>query len=238
VTDISGASLREVQITWRAQSPRPFSPDQVALLRTAGRPTTWNRGSFLLTEGERAGDAFLIERGKVKISVVSDSGYTTLLAFRGPGELLGELSALDSRARSATATAMSAVQATRIPAAGFRRLLEQHGALTLAVLNSIVGRLRESDRRRAEFGGHSAGRRVAQVLAELAERHGQPPAGPGAAKVVAITQQELASAAGTSRESVVRSLREMHRDGLIKTSRGKVIVLDPNLLAAAVNNQS
>ena len=178
--------------------------------------------------------AFLIEQGRVKVTVSSRRGFTTLLAIRGPGELIGELSALDGEMRSGTATTLSDVRAVEIRADRFRMLLERHGDLALAVLNSVVGRLRDSDRRRAEFGGQSTKRRVASVLVEMAERYGASKPGAAAAKVIAVTQQELANASGTSRESVVRSLRDLHGAGLVETGRGKVIVLDPASLAELV----
>ena len=215
--------------------PGHLRGDQTMLLRAAGHPASWPRGSVLVREGEDSGSTFLIERGQVKVTVSSRTGYTTLLAIRGPGELVGELSALDSCRRSATVTAVSAVQAIVIPAVRFRDLLESHSELALAVLKSVVGRLRDSDRRRAEYGGHNARTRVAYLLVEMAERHGIASPQTETAKVIAVTQQELAGAAGTSRESVVRSLRELHRDGLVETLRGKVIVLDPNLLAESVH---
>jgi CRP/FNR family transcriptional regulator, cyclic AMP receptor protein len=211
-----------------------FGADQILLLRAVGHPASWSRGSVLMTEGENSAGVLLIERGQVKVTVSSRSGYTTLLAIRGPGELIGELSALDGQRRSGTVTALSEVHATVIPAPSFRSLLEGHGELALAVLKLFVGRLRESDRRRAEFGGHDSRTRVVYVLVEMAERYGAAVSESGPAKVVTVTQQELANASGTSRESVVRSLRELHRDGLVETRRGKVIVLDPKSLADSV----
>jgi CRP-like cAMP-binding protein len=213
----------------------PLEAAQISLLRAAGHLASWPRGWVLVSEGEKSGSVFLIERGQVKVTVSSRRGYTTLLAIRGPGELIGELSALDMQRRSGTVTALTAVQAAVIPAASFRSLLQSHGELALAVLQSFVGRLRESDRRRAEFGGHNARARVVHVLVEMAERYGTASPETGTAKIVAVTQQELASAAGTSRESVVRCLRELHRDSLVETLRGKVIVLDPNLLAESAH---
>ena len=162
----------------------------------------------------------LIERGLVKITTESYRGYTTVLAVRGPGELIGELSTIDGQVRSATAIAMTAVQAIVIPADRFHALLEENGAFTLTVLSLVVGRLRDSDRTRAEFGAQSASERVARVLLDLAQRHGLRVRGNEASRIVAVTQQELAGVAGTSRESVVRALRDLGRAGLIVTSRG------------------
>jgi CRP-like cAMP-binding protein len=232
VTEVSGRQLPLQPIQRPGQAL--FGNDQIELLRAAGRSVTFKRGEILLTEGAHSGRTFLIEQGQVKVTASSLNGYTTLLAFRGPGELIGELSALDNGTRSGTATAISGVEAIAIPAAHFRSLLAEHGELALAVLKSVIARLRDSDRRRAEFGSHSTRARVASLLVELVDNLDTPE--PRAAKVIVVTQQELAGAVGTSRESVVRSLRELRRDGLVETSRGKVTVLDRDLLAGSIGS--
>jgi CRP/FNR family transcriptional regulator, cyclic AMP receptor protein len=209
-----------------ARTPWRFSSQHLALLRAAGRVGIWRRGAVLLREAETSDGAMLIERGLVKITTESYHGYTTVLALRGPGELIGELSTIDGQARSASAVAMTAVQAIVISVERFHRLLENNGEFTLAVLCLVVSRLRDSDRTRAEFGAQSASERVARVLLDLAQRHGLPVRGSDTSRVVAVTQQELAGVAGTSRESVVRALRELGRTGLIATSRGKLTIPD------------
>jgi CRP/FNR family transcriptional regulator, cyclic AMP receptor protein len=208
----------------------------VALLRAAGRVGIWRRGAVLLREGETADRTLLIERGQVKITAESYHGYTTVLAVRGSGELIGELSTIDGQTRSATATAMSAVQAVVISADRFRHLLENNGSFAFAVLCLVVGRLRDSDRMRAEFGAQSAGERVARVLFDLAQRHGLRVRGNDASRIVAVTQQELAGAAGASRESVVRALRDLNRAGLIRTSRGRLTIPDMGELGRSLRS--
>jgi CRP-like cAMP-binding protein len=125
---------------------------------------------------------------------------------------------------------MREVAGVSVPAGRFLRLLEEHGALALAVLRSVTVRLRDSDRLRAEHGAYSAGVRVARVLLDIALRHGVPAGEPPGALAVMVNQQELAGAAGTSRESVVRTLRLLHRDGLVVPARGQLLVTDPERL--------
>jgi CRP/FNR family transcriptional regulator, cyclic AMP receptor protein len=203
-----------------------LSIEHVELLRAAGRVEIWRRGGALLREGEAGERVLFIQRGLVKITAESSRGYTTVLAVRGPGELIGELSAIDGQSRSATATAMNAVQCIVVSAGRFRRLLEDNGSFALALLLLIVGRLRDSDRTRAEFGAQSASERVARAVVTLAQQHGLVIPGRDGSRILTVTQAELAGAAGTSRESVVRALRGMGRAGLIETSRGKLIVPD------------
>ncbi len=205
----------------------PFTPEELTLLEDSGRARTWERGEVLMFEGDRADDVVLITDGLVRITKDSENGYTSVLAVRGPDDLLGELSCLDGGARSATATATSPGSGVTITADRFRALLTEHGSLALAVLRGVTARLRDSDLIRAEHGAYPSGVRVARALVAMARRHGVPTPEPPGAVVVLTNQRELAGAAGTSRESVARALRAMHRDGLIVPGRGRTLVTDP-----------
>lgn len=168
----------------------------------------------------------LVLSGLAKVTAESDNGYTSVLALRGPGELVGELSCLDGSRRSATVTALERIEGVQLGKETFLRLLRDNAALTLAVLCSVVTRLRDSDSMRTEQGARSSRSLLARVLLDTAVRHGVPVDDPRGALVVRMNQQELAGAAGVSRESVVRSLRAMQEAGLVTTSRGRTCVLD------------
>ncbi|WP_405017871.1 Crp/Fnr family transcriptional regulator [Kitasatospora sp. NBC_00070] len=207
-----------------------MSPTWIKVLRAAGSVHIWRRGTVLMREGEPADRVLLLERGLVKITSESATGYTSLLALRGPGELVGELSCVDGGPRSATATAMGSVAGVAVPVARFEALLGQQDGLALAVLRMVAWRLRDADGQRGDFGARSASVRTALALARLAGRYGTPVPGAPAgspARRLAVTQQELAGAAGSSRESVVRVLRQLGEAGLVVTSRGMVLVVDP-----------
>ncbi|MFF8966038.1 Crp/Fnr family transcriptional regulator [Streptomyces globisporus] len=196
------------------------------VLRSAGRSRTWPTGTVLFLKGDAPDRLALITEGRVKITADARSGYTSLLSLRGPGELVGEMACLDRRTRSATAVTVTPVRGTVITAARFLGLLEQDHGLALSVLRSIVARLRHADALRADQGALSAGTRVARVLLDLALRHGTEAGAEDHACVVPVSQADLAGAAGTSRESVVRALRELQRDGVVTTSRGRIVVHD------------
>ncbi|MEU5342037.1 MULTISPECIES: Crp/Fnr family transcriptional regulator [unclassified Streptomyces] len=228
----------------------PFTGEELRHIRDAGRRRDWERGEPLMHEGSPPDNVVLIEDGLVKITTETPNGYTSVLAIRGPGELLGELSCVDGGLRSATATALRNGRGVVVTAERFRQLLAQRGPLALAVLRSVAGRLRQSDRQRGEYGAYPAGTRIARVLADLAIRHGEPVPGPGpgpgpgpsgagadAGSVsgpvsvsVRITQRELAGAAGTSRESVARTVRALQQDGLVSVGRGRVVMRDARAL--------
>lgn len=197
----------------------------MADLASRGRLRRFPRGRTLLNEGERADRVALVRRGRVKISSLSDSGDEFLLAVRGPGDLLGEMSAIDGDPPSATVTALEPVEALIVPAAEFKAFLESNASIALHLLTMLSRRLRYADRKRFEFGAFDTLGRVASRLLELVEEFGEPHT-LGTRISLPLTQRELAGWIGSSREAVSKALRALRGLGLIETGRGTIIVLD------------
>ncbi len=212
-----------------------FSEKHIEALRKSGFRKTWPKGTILIREGERAESVIFLEKGLVKTTAQAPNGYTSLLAIRGAGELIGEVSCLDGRRRSATVTAIQDVAGIAITAERFLTLLNSDSELSFAVMRTISTRLRHSDGQRVASGAHTAGIRVARVLLDLVLQYGEPASDWGADVLqVNVTQAELAGAAGTSRESVVRALRELTRRELVATGRKRIVVLNVRKLHAYV----
>jgi CRP/FNR family cyclic AMP-dependent transcriptional regulator len=207
--------------------------DLVAL----GRTIRLRSGATALIEGQVSSRVLLILEGHVRAWSSSPDGREVLLAIRRPGDLVGEFSALDGEPHSATVSAMDDVQAVAIPASAFREFLRTHSDAALAVLELVTERLRDADRKRAEFGSMDTTGRVAARLVELAERHGAAPAegegeGQGVRIELRLSQEELATWASASREAVSRALRTFRERGWIATRRRALTVLDLEALRA------
>jgi CRP/FNR family transcriptional regulator, cyclic AMP receptor protein len=177
-------------------------------------------------------DVFVLRSGRVKVSAVASSGRQVLLAFRGPGDLVGELSALDERPRSASIVALEPVEALVLTHEQFRALFGQHPAASFALLRVLSDRLRDADLKRLQFAGYTAMGRVAFCLLELCDRFGQAEAD-AVDILLPISQEELAGWAGSSLESVGRSLQTMRGLGWIETRRRAIRVLDREALRRA-----
>jgi CRP-like cAMP-binding protein len=148
----------------------------------------------------------------------------------GPGELVGELSSVDGRPRSATAVAIESIDARVISGAEFRDFLGSHAGAAVALLASICRRLRASDRRQVEFVALDSVGRVARRLVEMAEQYGVAEPG-GVVRIdVPITQDDLAGWTDSSREAVVKALHWLRGRGWIETGRRSVRVLDISAL--------
>lgn len=202
----------------------------VALLRAQGRPRRFRTGATLFHEGDHSDWIGLVVKGRVKVSCYGADGRERLVAVVGPGELLGELSAIDGEPRSATATALDPLDVSVLTAEEFVALLEQHPTATLGILRSVIGRLRDSDKRRIEFGALDTVGRVGRLIIELAERYGEE--ADGVIRIrLPLSQEELAGWAGASREAVVKALRQLRARGWIETGRREISVLDLPALA-------
>ena len=202
-----------------------LDPATVEGLRAAGTRRRYPRGATLLNEGDIAGRVMIVEAGRVKISSLSPEGRETVLAVRGPGQLLGELSVIDGKPVSASASALDDVEVTSIPAQGFLELMGRDGRAALGLIRILTERLRDADLKRGEFGSLDAVTRVARRLVEMAERFGSE--SPAGVRIdLPLSQEEIAGWTGSSRESVAKALQALRGRGLIETHRKGITILD------------
>ena len=196
------------------------------VLLSAGHPRHYRAGESIFSMGDSGRFVALILEGRVKVFAPSTRGTETVLSLRGPGDLVGELSAIedDPPARMATVVALDAVVCRVVRAGEFRSLVAERPAVALELLRTIAARLRTSDRRRVEFGAYGTTDRVARLLVDLAAE-GTPSEG-GVVLPRGLTQDDIAGMVGASRESVARALATLRTLGFVSTGRRQVAVLD------------
>jgi CRP/FNR family transcriptional regulator, cyclic AMP receptor protein len=202
-----------------------LSPNELGSLRALGRRRRWPRGATIFNEGHRSEWVAIITSGRTKVSYYTDEGDEVVLAIRGPGTLLGELSAIDGEPPSATVTALEPTETILISVKDFTRFLESHPGAATLMLRVLAHRLRDADRKRIEFGSYDTLSRVARRLVELADRFGQQ-TDSGVLIDLPMTQEELAGWTGSSREAVSKSLRTLRDRGWVETHRRSMTVLD------------
>jgi CRP/FNR family cyclic AMP-dependent transcriptional regulator len=199
-----------------------------------GRRTRLRPGAVLFSEGDVSNRVVLLLSGRVKVSTLSEGGEETVLGFRGAGDMLGELSAIDGKEHVASVTVVEPGEAMVVRAEQFIAALEVVPGLSLVLLRSIVGRLRDADQTRSEFTALDVVGRVAHRLVELADEYGKPE-GAGIRIGLPISQRELAGWVGASREAVNKALQELQRHGFIAIGRRHITVLDRDGLRRRVS---
>ncbi|MTD44081.1 cyclic nucleotide-binding domain-containing protein [Conexibacter sp. W3-3-2] len=123
------------------------------LVREHGRAVEAPAGERMLTQHEEADAVIVLLAGAVRITAQSPGGKEMLLGLRGPGELLGELAALDGQPRAGSAEAFADVRALALSGTVFRRLVQERPGISRAVLVTLATRLRDADAKRLEHVG-------------------------------------------------------------------------------------
>ena len=123
-----------------------LDPGDRSALTQRGRQRRWPAGASLFLEGESCSTVVIVVSGRVKVFSLTEQGEEIVLAVRGPGALLGELSAVDGAPRGASVAALEPVVALVVPIKAFIDFLRQHGQAAIVLLQMVTARLRDSDR--------------------------------------------------------------------------------------------
>jgi CRP/FNR family transcriptional regulator, cyclic AMP receptor protein len=198
----------------------------LSAIRAQGTPRRYKRGAALFLEGEIADRVFLVESGWVTLRTSGPEGDEMILGLRGPGQVVGEMSALDGAPRSATAIAVDDVETTVIAASSLSALIDSDAAIAGDLLRMLAQRLRDAGSDRFEFMALDALARVARRLLDLADRFGSPDDDGGTRVELPLSQEELASWIGASREATVKALRTLREIGAVTTGRRVVTIVD------------
>jgi CRP-like cAMP-binding protein len=203
-------------------------------LQRRGMIRRFARGQALLHQGQIPDRVLLLRSGRVKVYSTTASGKDVVLAVRGPGELVGELSALDEEPRSASIVAVEPVEAVVLSLGDFRGFLIEHPAAALALLGMLSRRLRDADAKRIEYVAFNTMGRVALRIVEMTERFGEAK-GDAIDLELPLSQEELAGWTGSSLESVGRALQTMRGLGWLETRRRQIRVLNLEAIRRAAD---
>jgi CRP/FNR family transcriptional regulator, cyclic AMP receptor protein len=183
------------------------------------------RGQPILREGAAGDDVIVVLEGRVKLVALGAEDREVVLAMRGPGDLIGEMAALGGQRRTATAIAVDNVDIGSLRSHELRAFLAEHPDVAMVVIRMLVHRLTEADSDRVDLATQDSIGRVAKRLLELATDHGIRTE-EGTRIELSLTQDELASWTGATRETVSRALRLMRRLGWIATDQRAITVID------------
>jgi CRP/FNR family transcriptional regulator, cyclic AMP receptor protein len=197
------------------------------VLRTAVR-RRYRDGDTLFHQADPGDTVHLLDRGHVALRIVNLRGVTLTLDILGPGSTFGEQTLVDRDARrTASAVAVGAVETLMIHRDEFARLLERHPAVTTVLVEMLAAQVRRTSDMLLDAHSMGAEDRVVKQLRRLAIEFRD-----GDTATLPITQEELASLAGTTRPTANRALQALVNDGLVRLGRGRIVVQDVVRLGA------
>jgi CRP/FNR family transcriptional regulator, cyclic AMP receptor protein len=186
----------------------------------------FDRGVVLFHEGEAGSSLHVLMRGRVAVRVMTPDGDTATLNVIGPGAAFGELSLLGPAAqRTATVQAIEPAQTLVLQRADFERLRRSYPSVDRLLAEYLAAQVRRLSERLTEALCFEARIRVLRRLLELDSVFERGP--------VAVTQEEIATMAGTTRPTVNRVMQDLAEAGIVELGRGRFTVADPAALARA-----
>jgi CRP/FNR family cyclic AMP-dependent transcriptional regulator len=186
---------------------------------------SFKKNSVILSEEDSGSALFVITEGKVKVFRSSNDEKEVILAMLNESDFFGEMALLDGMARSATVMAIEDSKLFIIQRTEFLDLLKKYPEVSIALLTELTKRFRSSSMKIKALSLKDAEGKVATVLLQLADDIGKIRQG-----IVEIDdlpfQQELANMAGTSRETISRTLHSFAKKGLIELDGSKLKIID------------
>ncbi|MFI1589517.1 Crp/Fnr family transcriptional regulator [Streptomyces halstedii] len=200
-------------------------------LLSIGSPRRYPPGAKILVEGAPGDCLMLLETGYVKVTRKRANGHEALIAIRAGGDVVGEMAVIDGTPRSATVTAGEDTDVHVIQRRAVQAFLGKYPETTFHIMRLSNRRLHSANSWRIVFGEFPVRVRLARVLAELADNHGEF-IGSHTLICVELTQAELATLIGSKERSVQGALAGFRDAGVVRIRNGEMAVLKPDRLRA------
>lgn len=214
-TEKEGTYLKQVAIF------ADLATDDIRDLMAVAKRRTFRSGEVIFHRDDPGQVLYLINEGKVKICLISPDGQEISLAVLGVGEYFGEFALYDGLPRSADAIALEKVECYTLQRSDFHNAIMKNPKIAIQVLEGLSKRLRNTDQMVEDLIFLDVYGRVAKKLLELSDTHGLKVES-GTRIDVRLTQQELASMVGASRESVNKVMGYFTDKGYISTDKHRI----------------
>jgi CRP-like cAMP-binding protein len=233
-TDRLGARIR-----WLRADPMfcRLSEEEVGWLAECSRTIELQAREILFLEGDECQGLYIVEHGTIRLCKAPSGsspvyGREQTIRLMTAGDSFNEVPLFDDGPNPVTAEAVTDASVLLVPKRTVRELVRQSPAFAEIVLTLMAGRLRHMLALLEDISMRDVSGRVAKILLQMR----QPADGVGAGLVEGqrLTQREIAEMAGTAREVVARILKKFEQAGAISTRRGRVQILDPNLLESLI----
>ncbi|MCG8926986.1 Crp/Fnr family transcriptional regulator [Lentzea sp. CC55] len=197
------------------------------LTRGIGRSFAVN--DVLLHQDDPSDHVQVVKSGWVRVSTVLEDGREIIYALRGPGDVLGELAALQGWTRTASVRAIEPVDVVQYSRSQFLAVLKDRHQVALALMSTMATRLREAERARVGSAALDVSKRLAHHLVELIDERGIRTA-EGVEVRTPLSQEDIARQLGGSRRAVARALAVLRSRGVLSTGRKRIVVHRPEVL--------
>jgi len=204
-----------------------LSGEHVAAMASMVQLRRYPKGAFIIGQLEVGTSMFLLLTGRVKVTLASPEGKELVLNYLEAPAHFGEMSLVDAQKRSADVIAMTDVELFALDGKDLTAAIRVQPRLALSLIATLSQRLRQTIGRLEDMAFNDATHRVMRVVLNMAtaglEARGVP-------SIQGMTHYDIATLAGTSRETASRVISRLGRDGIV-TTHGRRILVDLSKLS-------
>ncbi|MCW9018612.1 MAG: Crp/Fnr family transcriptional regulator [Kangiellaceae bacterium] len=173
----------------------------------------------IVTEGDDSHSLYFLLEGRVKIYLDDDNGKEIIMNIHEAGDFFGELGLIKSIPRTASVLTLEDSRLGIMPEADFRRCLASYPAFSMALIENLASRLIDATETIRKLGLMDVYRRIAVTFLNLSEEI-------DGVRIIneKLTQQNIASRVGASREMVARILKDLRAGGYISQESNRIIL--------------
>lgn len=195
-----------------------LNKDELRALSEQGIVKAYPKNAVIVNEGDETDSFYIIVSGGVKVYVSDEEGREIVLATQGPGDYFGEM-VLDGGPRSASVMTLEPSRFAVIPKARFRDFLHSHPGFSIHLVERLIGRTRTLTENVKSLALMDVYGRVARLLLEIAVKEDGRMVVPGK-----LTQQDIASRVGASREMISRIFKDLTAGGYISIDKKRITI--------------
>jgi len=207
----------KVQVLGQSFIFSTLNDDELAELASLAIKRSFVPDEFIFWDGDAPDWFYIVAEGKVKVFKHSSSGKEFIIAFFGPGEMFGEVAVFENKPYPASAQAVAETKVLEIKREDFLSFLAHRPEVALRIINVLGGRLRDAQSRLRDLAAERVEQRLARTLLMLSSKLGP---------TLPFTRQEVADMTGTTTETAIRLMSRLKDGGIIRSVRGKTIILD------------
>jgi CRP-like cAMP-binding protein len=179
----------------------------------------------IFSEGDPPDWLYIVAKGRVKITKLSQEGKEIILEIINPNDFFGGVAVIRNFNYPANAVAMEDTELLKISRQDLMKILDKYPPIMQAVFGSLGGRLKESHESLRSIALEKVTSRVASLLLKLAEKSGKKTP-EGILVELKLTKQEIAEIVGTTVETSIRTMSRLKKQGLIEERGGEVLIKD------------
>ena len=218
IATLSGTSQHS-----RVQIFSGLDPDEMGRVAGHARSLRKARGEFIYMPGDRADFVYILRQGRVKLSVLSESGKEIAIDIIQPGEIFGEFALVDESPRSNMTQALDDTAMWVFAKRDFTHLLSSQPKLALSYIRLVGDRRRRMEKKLSDITSKAVSARVCELLHELSTSAADVET-QSSDYLVPLTHHDVASLIGAARQTTTTVLNDLERRDIIELGRGWIRV--------------